>query len=224
MSSFEFPSNIILPETLIIDASNLSSTKKIWNFPSAWTQDFGYRKVIVKNSNIHPFSLNGVVQNYYPTGRTTPIIVIFEDGMTVANITAALQYIGYNTSPPWPKIYGEIDLSLLDGTVPYFWNPNVEHIEFKPNTCFLTTQFAFNYNKAVDFLATCDNETIISIGNVLNDNTNGNLSFPDSAITRISSIMGNNNTTNGYNLFIPDENGTISLKDFITNIKGWNLQ
>lgn len=214
-----------LPDTIILDASNISSTSKVFNLPTAWTVDYGYRHIIIKNSNIKPFMLQGLYQNYYPTGRDEAVTCIFEDGMQVANVALSLQYIGYNSNVPWPKIYGEIDLSLLDGTKQYFLNTmTVAHIEFKPNSCSLLSQFSFASYNSTDKANQLDDESCISIANALKDGIAGAITLPSALQTRFSSIMGqNDNTTYNYNFFVKDTNGTLTLLDFITNKKGWTI-
>lgn len=61
--------------------------------------------------------------------------------------------------------------------------------------------------------------TLISVANCLVAGVAKTLSLHATSKARCSSIMGNN--VDG--LFVADENGTMSLVDFITTVKGWTL-
>jgi len=63
------------------------------------------------------------------------------------------------------------------------------------------------------------NTTLISVANCLVSGASQTLTLHWESKANCSSIMGDN--VDG--LFVADENGTMSLADFITNVKGWTL-
>lgn len=63
------------------------------------------------------------------------------------------------------------------------------------------------------------NTTLISVANCLVSGASRTLTLHQESKANCSSIMGDN--VDG--LFVADENGTMSLADFITNVKGWTL-
>lgn len=63
------------------------------------------------------------------------------------------------------------------------------------------------------------NTTLISVANCLVSGASRTLTLHRESKANCSSIMGDN--VDG--LFVADENGTMSLADFITNVKGWTL-
>ena len=212
----------LLPETIIIDGSNLSS-KEWFGLPRAWATDLGYRHIIVKNSDKNPITLRNVFQNYYPP-RSGACTCTFEDGVKLADVANAMEYVGYNSNKPYPYFYGQIDLSNLTDGKNFRFTVVADHIEFKPNSCSLLTAFDLNNSSMNATFAEADDETIISIGNALKDGISGTLTLPSSGLSRLNSINGYaDDTSYDYNYFVADPNGTMTLADFITTVKGWTL-
>ena len=219
MGTFTFNNvTVPLPETITVDASSVSETGAVFSFPSGWSADYGYRNILVKNSNKRKMALTSIFHNYYPP-LTSPCTITFEDGVTVANVRNCLQYIGYNSRAPYyPQIYGEIDLSELTDSTVTNCDITASHIEFKPNTCSLSSQLTFQ--RSGNYL---DNPSLVSIANVLKDGVSGTITFKSNAEIQIQAIVGRNDTSDGYNKFVADSTGTLTLTDFITTVKGWNL-
>jgi len=91
----------------------------------------------------------------------------------------------------------------------------LEEVRFVPNTILWMNYQIFNVSQVLS------DASLASIANGLLEgatqyNSVALLSTPKA---RCSTLMGNN--VDG--LFVADENGTMSLADFITNVKGWTL-
>ena len=91
-------------------------------------------------------------------------------------------------------------------------NAKLKEIRFAPNTC--------QQNLNISGFSVLSDASLVSAGNCLINSISGKTMTLYSALkTRCSTLMGNNE--NG--LFVADENGTMSLSDFITTVKGWTL-
>lgn len=107
----------------------------------------------------------------------------------------------------------EFDLSSVTGgpwDMLYFCK-ELEDIRFKPNTIKNNFPVSGCYKLSVD--------SVVSIANGLNNGTPYKLQDIRYLPTKPDVIMGNN--IDG--LFVADENGTLTLADFITTVKGWTL-
>lgn len=101
-----------------------------------------------------------------------------------------------------------ISVRLMDSS----YNTKVTKMRFVPNTLAFTSSYA--QWRALDA------DSLISLANCLRaDVTGQTLTLYSTQLSLCSSTMGNND--NGT--FVADENGTMSLADFITNVKGWTL-
>lgn len=90
-------------------------------------------------------------------------------------------------------------------------NRVLSEMRFAPNTA--------RVRIAITGFEVLSDESLISVANCLVEGIGQTLALHSSRTTRCSSIMGNND--NGT--FVADENGTMTLADFITNVKGWTL-
>ena len=89
----------------------------------------------------------------------------------------------------------------------------LKEIRFAPNTLSVSPTIAGDRSNMFS------DETWISFANCFNGGVSGTATIGSDAISTISSIKGN--VVNG--LFVADENGTTTLEDFITTVKGWTL-
>ena len=90
-------------------------------------------------------------------------------------------------------------------------NKVLREMRFAPNTA--------RVRIAIVGFEVLSDESLVSVANCLVEGIGQTLALHSSRKTRCSSIMGNND--NGT--FVADENGTMTLEDFITNVKGWTL-
>lgn len=91
-------------------------------------------------------------------------------------------------------------------------NAKLKEIRFAPNTC--------QQNLNIFGFSALSDASLVSAGNCLINSISGKtMTLYSELKTRCSTLMGNNE--NG--LFVADENGTMSLADFITTVKGWTL-
>lgn len=91
-------------------------------------------------------------------------------------------------------------------------NSILKELRFAPNTC--------QQNLNISGFSALSDASLVSAGNCLANSISGKTMTLYSVLkTRCSTLMGNN--VDG--LFVADENGTMSLADFITNVKGWTL-
>lgn len=92
------------------------------------------------------------------------------------------------------------------------YNTKVTKMRFAPNTLAFTSSYA--QWRALDA------DSLVSLANCLRaDVTEQTLTLYSTQLSLCSSTMGNND--NGT--FIADPNGTMTLADFITTVKGWAL-
>ena len=91
-------------------------------------------------------------------------------------------------------------------------NSILKELRFAPNTC--------QQNLNISGFSALSDASLVSAGNCLSGSVSGkSITLFSSLKTRCSTLMGNND--NGT--FVADENGTMTLADFITNVKGWTL-
>ncbi len=211
---FESAKENILPSTLTIDISGLY----FLGLPNDWNINSGLEHLIIKgNKSIRTtnvFALGDSSVCMFDTSRNVGIKdITFVDGAKLygQNQTFFQYYVDLEA------IYGELDYT--DVTAWTYNNPflscqKLKHLRLKKDSAKTVS--------ALDFksLIALDDDSLISIGNGLGVVTDTHtISFYSTQKTRCSSIMGNND--NGT--FIADENGTMTLADFIANVKGWTL-
>lgn len=116
------------------------------------------------------------------------------------------------------EIHGELNFTNTTNASNAFNNASkLREVRIKPNSIRINASGISFYFKSC---ASLSNESLISIANGLDGTATGlTLELHATAKNNCSSIMGNND--NGT--FVADENGTMSLADFITNVKGWTL-
>ena len=91
----------------------------------------------------------------------------------------------------------------------------LEEVRFVPNTILWMNYQIFNVSQVLS------DASLVSIANGLYEGATqyNSLALLSTPKARCSTLMGNN--VDG--LFVADENGTLTLADFITTIKGWTL-
>lgn len=106
-----------------------------------------------------------------------------------------------------------------------FYQANISYVRFKPNTLNMSGTACLAHGLTGE-RSVADEESMISTLNVLGETTTGTVQWINSMNLRrsqIESCMGYDDTSNGYHLFVKDPNGTLSLADFVTQVKGWTL-
>lgn len=219
MSTFSVPAKAApLPETITIDASSWANDRKVFVFPASLNAELGYRHIVVRHSKAVNLSLSNLFQNYYPP-RDSPCTITFEDGVSLANVSGALAYIGYNSNAPYPEIYGEIDLgNLTDAMTPSTdWCLLVGHIEFKHNSCTMEQKLSLRLRST--------SVGLVALANALHEGTSGKLTLASSNKSLADGTMGTYEWIDEEqcHVFTRDANGGTTLTRFITNVKGWTI-
>lgn len=121
------------------------------------------------------------------------------------------------SNPNLTNIMGEIDLSNATNVSHFFdASENIHEVRFKENSISINLADTASFNRPTAF----SDDTLVSIANGLNPNVSGNtIDLHANMVTRCGTLTGIND--NGT--FVADENGTMSLADFITTVKGWTL-
>lgn len=110
-------------------------------------------------------------------------------------------------------IIGEIDCTNVNNSRMFRGATNIKDITLKPNTWKTTEGIIFSSSVLTD-------ASLVTIANALSTASAGQtLTHASTAKARCLTLMGNN--VDG--LFVANENGTMTLADFITTIKGWTL-
>ena len=110
-------------------------------------------------------------------------------------------------------IAGEIDCSNCSTFNNTFSRcDNLKDITFKPNT--IKASVSLGHSGALT------EASLVSIANGLDGTATGQtLTLHATSKTTCDTLMG----TNASGTFVPDAQGTLSLSDFITTVKGWTL-
>lgn len=204
----------LLPSTLTIDISNL----RLFGLPDSWTVFSGLEHLIVtgekKITTVSNYALGSdTVCNFHAQHCRGIKDITFVSGASLSGQLPGF-FAYFNELE---AIYGELDYTDVTAWTyngPFANNYLLKHLRLKRDSAQTITQLAY------DSLVALDDESLISIGNGLGVVTDThNLALHSTKKTRCSSIMGSND--NG--LFVADENGTMTLADFITNVKGWTL-
>lgn len=97
---------------------------------------------------------------------------------------------------------------------------NLKVCRFKPNAS--TANITFLTNSSL-----LDDDSLVSVGNGLDASSPSTLSLHATPKAKLSTVMGTvsqvTDDTGTYDFFTADENGTVTLMDFITNTKGWTV-
>lgn len=167
----------------------------------------GLKHLIIKNLSAS-VSIAGIVRNSKDIETLT-----FEDCSFRATSLESFA----RSSAKLKAVYGEIDCSLCTGnntTSFLFASSNlIESFRFKENSI-SKTMVDWTPNNT---LITAD--SWISYANALNPQTPTTTSLKSNNKNAINAILGNN--VDGT--FVADENGSMSLMDFITTVKGWTV-
>ena len=169
---------------------------------------YGVIEVEMHLGQITPFSLRSMFNQAY--------------GTRSVKATGNFQYCtSYCYMFDYPYYFRNIDIEFdftsctADNSgiiAPSGSNDYVTSLRFVPNTASVSINI-----KAFKML---DDTTLISAANCLVSDISGKtLTLHATPKEKCSTIMGTNNS----GIFVADTQGTLSLADFITNVKGWTL-
>lgn len=116
------------------------------------------------------------------------------------------------------KLIGALNLSSATSVGSLFSYSSFKELEFVPNTIPLSIDFSST--------GTLTKDSLISIANGLAEGVvGGEVKHKSAAKTTMSTIIGTvaMDSTNTFHIFTADASGTVTLTDFITNIKGWTI-
>ena len=193
-----------LPETLIIDFEGNNTIKSLGY---AFRGCTGLKHLIIKN-------LSASVNIASIVGYNSVIETLtFEDCSFRATSIESFARAAHKLK----AVYGEIDCSLCTGnnTTSFLFasSPLIESFRFKENSI-SKNMVDWTPNNT---LITAD--SWISYANALNPQTPATTALKSNNKTAINAILGNND--NGT--FVSDPNGSMTLMDFITTVKGWTV-
>lgn len=170
----------------------------------------GFTKITIKGLSLVGKSM---ASSFYGYNESSLQTIEFID----CNIAPTAMGSLFRSNPNLTNVIGEIDLSNATN-VNYFFDAsvNIHEVRFKENSISINLADLTRFNRPTAF----SDDTLVSIANGLNPNVSGNtIDLHANMVTRCGTLIGNND--NG--MFIADANGTMTLADFITTIKGWTL-
>lgn len=196
----------VLPEEVELDFSGNTAFR---TFKYGFLRASGVKHIIIKNLVSNK---NGIGFDSFLNALSDAIDLTFDNCDFAPSTFESLGRSCNNLE----AIYGELDCSKITGGngLSFWGSPKFREFRIKPNT--------INFGKAqANFGAfELSDETIISIANGLNPLvTDQSLYLANVNKAKLSTILGNND--NGT--FIADENGSMTLMDFITTVKGWTV-
>lgn len=204
-----------LPDPFVLNLPKCNSIGTIFNCG----------KVNCKTMELHLAS--GVVTmgtvagggGFKPSGIETVVIRSGDSNViTVANKVFTYAF----NSPTLKTIDCVLDMTNYSRNVAssYFaFGECVEYVRFAPNTLHVSADFGTG--------AAFADDSIVSIANALQSGTAYALTLHNTVKARCGEIVGTVSTVavgnSAYDLFSADPSGTVTLTEFITNVKGWTL-
>lgn len=202
-----------LPEEMVIDFEDKCPTES-----DAFWESFrlcsGLKTLTIKNLIVP----NDGIGFYYTFADSIDLETIIFENCVIKPTRFTRTFISNKIK----HIYGPIDMSLAYGNSTsnasdaFYFARLLEDVEFVPNTIkslISTSGMGSTSNSLTD-------ASLISLCNGFNAEYPNNQPLNNATyLNRTKTIMGKNE--NG--LFIADENGTLSLYDFVSTVKGWTL-
>ena len=214
----------VQPEDMTIDMTYLRS----FCIPREWNIDSGLRILrFINNTNPIKFTNNIPIIELSSTSPTQIAIscnrgireIHFERTvMLTGDLNSFFQYM-YDLE----AIYGDLDFSGVTAWTYGNWFlacSKLTHLRVVPNSA--ATVSTMNCGN----LSAIDDDTLISIANGLADTTDAHtLTLAAAKKARTAEITGDSalDGTGTYHVFTPSATGSITLRDFITTVKGWTL-
>lgn len=158
---------------------------------------------------------NLVIKNLTITGSISNFARDFKSN-SLTFVDCVLQPTTCNRAFQTTKIISvlgtEIDMSNSQTNDIIYYAEKLEDIRFKKST--IHANFTLQNCKSLN------TNSLISIANALDENNTSTLS---SIPTNIKTLLTDTTGTVVDSVFVADESGTMSLGDFIANVKGWTL-
>lgn len=203
--------DVILPETLVFDAGNLRSGTSYYLsvrgfFTGVNAEKCENLKHIVLKGQI------GTVESFINNNLRELIDI----DLTETDTSKFYSYYNAFQNGNLKSIFGELNFSGVGDSVVGIFNgcSNLEDVIFAEN----------NLNRAIS-LSSSSKLTTDSLVSIANGLVAGNYTLTLHAISKANcnTIMGYVDNTKGYDVFVADESGTVTLSEFITITKGWSL-
>ena len=120
------------------------------------------------------------------------------------------------------NMFSDAVIEVINGTISYISNASITTGAFSDAYNLREIRFAEGniHNSQTYGSSVLSDESLVSIANGLDGTVTGKtLKLKATAKTNCSTITG----TNDNGTFVADPNGTLTLADFITTVKGWTL-
>lgn len=193
--------NQALPETVTLD---FEGNSVISNMQNMFRNTTGCKNIVIKNLTVN-CTLSQLIM--FSSVETLTFENCTIKPTSVSNFADSARQI--------TAIYGEIDMTNCINASVFFKNAWALHtVRFKENSISASLSNNFCPNPAA-----FTTETWVSIANALDPTAGQTITIGSSNQTAITAILG----TNDNGTFVQDANGTMTLTDFITNIKGWTI-
>lgn len=194
---------VTLPETVEIHFLYLT------NLNSAFRTATGVKNLILSSKN--------GIGNFTTFSYATASIEMID--FTNLKIASSVNYNGAFWNMTNLKTFVGLNLSGATNVINIFAGTGkLENLSVVPNSC----SISISYNS-------CSKLTDNSVISIANSLISGNytLTLHATPKAKLSTIMGTvsqvTDDTGTYDFFTADENGTVTLLDFITNTKGWTV-
>lgn len=204
-----------LPENITVNSPNIKSLNEMF-----YGVD-GVKYITINTGNITSMS-SAFSQNVTGAGRSIIEIILITSTKQCINYYAA-----FMVNSNLERITGIIDFTAASvNSYQFALNlmfascSKLEHVSFAPNT--LSRDATAAGIESTIF----DQETLISLANCLVSGShsiklsNGQKTTIQTITGSVSSVTDDSGT---YDFFTANENGAVTLADFITNTKGWTI-
>ena len=202
----------VLPKVFDIDLKDFTSLRSVKQMFMNLQGTVGAsgETIIIRNLRVSATAFNVSGMFYY--NHLTKYVYFIDCDFAPTNIAEMFRTTRVE------EIHGELNFTNVTNAGQAFNGADrLREIRIKPNSIRIDASGTGFYFKTSSNLS---NDSLISIANGLDGTVTGlTLELHATAKDNCSSIIGNND--NGT--FVADLNGTMTLADFITTVKGWTL-
>lgn len=208
-----------LPENFTVNAPNVTSLGNMFKGVK------GVKNIIINTGGIT--SMNETFSQNV-TGIASGERIIQEINIITSTKQCTNYYAAFMYNANLERIIGVIDFTAASANSSYAYALNsmfsgcskLKHVSFAPNTL-ARDATAANLENTI-----FDQETLISLANCLVSGSY-TIKLSNAQKTTIQSITGSvssvTDDSGTYDFFTADENGAVTLANFITNTKGWTI-